>query len=231
MVFLLWIFPHRGDDSFEECLAAEVRVVEHPTVRQTFINWQRIFAIFATTRRKGKIDLDILLQAFLSDIILQLKLLGARVGNNQDNPVLRHLLQGGLQSCGDFAILLWRFLLLGRQCNGRWKLWYIVIRWDCGQIIDRVHHILSQDSWPLPFRACSLKSPPPRYVRESRLFLNSSTSLVSFSTVTAGSRNDVRTHFGIFGAFSTNIETIFLTIGRAWAIELKIVNTEIITLK
>ena len=89
---------YREDDSFQEAVSAEVWIVEHPAVRQTFVNWKRFFTINLTERRKGKVDLDILLQTFPFDGFLEIEMMRASVGNNEDYSVFGHFVQGVVYS-------------------------------------------------------------------------------------------------------------------------------------
>ena len=89
---------YREDDSFQEAVSAEVWIVEHPAIRQTFVNWKRFSTINLTKRRKGKVDLDILLQTFLFDRFLQFEMMRSSVGNNEDYSVFGHFVQGVVYS-------------------------------------------------------------------------------------------------------------------------------------
>ena len=189
---------NRGDDGAEEGLAGEIGLVEHPPVRDPFVNWKRILTICSTSRRKWKIDFHIFLQAFFSDRFFQLQLFWPGVSDNKDNPIVGHVIQGDLNSWGRNKTFL-------KEQN----IWWIP----------------SRDSPQLPLRACSLYSnlPPPPKLMESRLVVNSSSSLVFLTKATSGSLKVVRTHVGIFVAVFTRSLIIFFTIGRASAIDLKIV--------
>ena len=96
--FSFWIFSNRVDDGFEETLSAEVWIVEHSTIRQTFVNGKRLSTRFVTKWRKRKVDLDILLQTFLLDRFHQFELMWPCVGNNQDDSVVGHFVQGEVNS-------------------------------------------------------------------------------------------------------------------------------------
>ena len=191
------MMTNRGDDGAEEDLTGEIGLVEHPPVRDPFVNRKRILTIRSTSRRKWKIDFYIFLQAFFSDRFFQLQLFWTGVSDNKDNPIVGHVIQGDLNSWGRNKTFL-------KEQN----IWWIP-SWDSPQ---------------LPLRACSFQSlPPPWNLRESTLVLSSSSSLVFLTKATSGSLKDVRTHVGIFVAVFTRSLIIFFTIGRASAIDLKIV--------
>ena len=93
-----WIFSNRVDNSFKEALAAKVGEVEHSIVGQAFVDWKRVSTGFTTKWRESKIDLDILLWTFFFDRFLQLKLMWPSTGNNEDNSVVGHFVQGDVKS-------------------------------------------------------------------------------------------------------------------------------------
>ena len=94
-------FSNRVDNSFKEALAAKVWEVEHSIVGKTFVDWKRVSTGFTTKWRESKIDLDILLWTFLFDRFLQLKLMWPSTGNNEDNSVVGHFVQGDVKSWVD----------------------------------------------------------------------------------------------------------------------------------
>ena len=192
------MMTNRRDDGAEEGLAGEIGLVEQPPVRDPFVNRKRILTIRSTSRRIWKIDFYIFLQAFFSDRFFQIQLFWTGVSDNKDNPIVGHVIQGDLNSWGRNKTFL-------KEQN----IWWIP-SWDSPQ---------------LPLRACSLYSnlPPPPNMIESRLVVNSSSSLVFLTKATSGSLKVVRTHVGIFVAVFTRSLIIFFTIGRASAIDLKIV--------
>ena len=96
--FSFWIFSNRVDNSLEEAISAEVWIVEHSTIGQTFVNGKRLSTRFVTKWRKRKVDLDILLQTFLLDRFHQFKLMWPSVGNNEDDSVVGHFVQGEVNS-------------------------------------------------------------------------------------------------------------------------------------
>ena len=103
-----WIFSNRVDNSFKEALAAKVWEVEHSIVGQTFVDWKRVSTGFTAKWRESKIDLHILLWTFLFDRFLQLKLMWPSTGNNKDNSVVGHFIQGNVKSWVDYTILSWK---------------------------------------------------------------------------------------------------------------------------
>ena len=96
-----WIFSNRVDNSFKEALAAKVGEVEHSIVGQAFVDWKRVSTGFTTKWRESKIDLHILLWTFLFDRFLQLKLMWPSTGNNEDNSIVGHFVQGDVKSWVD----------------------------------------------------------------------------------------------------------------------------------
>ena len=103
-----WIFTNRIDNSVKEALAAKVRKVEHSIVRESFVNWKRVPTGFTTKGRESEIDLHILLWTFLFDRFLQLKLMWPCTGDNKDNTVVGHFIQGNVKSWMDYMISSWK---------------------------------------------------------------------------------------------------------------------------
>ena len=58
------MMTNRGDDGAEEGLAGEIGLVEHPPVRDPFVNRKRILTISSTSRRHSHVETNHELKKF-----------------------------------------------------------------------------------------------------------------------------------------------------------------------
>ena len=92
-----WI-SDRMNYSFEEVLTVKVWLIENPSLGQTAVDWKGVTTWCDTFWREGEEYFDIFLQALLPDRLFQLHMLCSSISDNKDHPIIRHVVQGHLNS-------------------------------------------------------------------------------------------------------------------------------------
>ena len=87
-----------GDDRRKEFLAGELRRVEHFPIWKPFVHRQWVVTICPTRRIKCKVNFDIFLQALFRYGSFQLQLFWPGVCDDEDDPVVGHVVQSLLYS-------------------------------------------------------------------------------------------------------------------------------------
>ena len=102
-VFYLSIISDRVNNRFEELLTVKIGLIENPSFWHTVVAWHWITANFGghTFWREGDKYFDIFLRAFLFDRLLQLSLVCTGISDHQDHTIVRHVVQGDLNACGN----------------------------------------------------------------------------------------------------------------------------------
>ena len=92
------MFANRVNKRVDEALLIKVSLIKHPAVGQAFVNWYRTLTTRPTARREGKEYFYVFLVALFPDKLFQLLHLCPCVCDCKDHSIVRHVLQGFLDS-------------------------------------------------------------------------------------------------------------------------------------
>ena len=89
---------NRVNNRIEEALLIKVSLIKHPAVGQTVVNWHQALTMRPAVRRESKEYFYVFLIALFPDQLFQLHFLCPCICDCKDHPIVRHVLQGFLDS-------------------------------------------------------------------------------------------------------------------------------------
>ena len=89
---------NRVNNRIEEALLIKVSLIKHPAVGQTVVNWHQALTMRPAVRRESKEYFYVFLIALFPDQLFQLHFLCPCICDCKDQPIVRHVLQGFLDS-------------------------------------------------------------------------------------------------------------------------------------